>query len=310
MEEKLKQEYYRLINQYRRTRSNVIKDEIIGSLEGIYDTCKNYGIYVPEISSFIIGYKGPTSIWFEYNSDSFKFISNLNDAISKKLMKQNYEAYKINKKVNGEKYGLIVSKYLKQYKRELYDLYFKMEKENRFFEIIKGYDNTDSDFFTIPYFHENSNIVVIDSYTTLSNYFGMVHELAHVHYNESYRYYGKIAPFDIYNNLIEVYPIYSELLLGEYLKTIKLTDKNYAYGLAKNQLIYPNNSLLEDYDPHFMGNVLALNFYDMYLEDKEKAEYNFEQFLRNYEGNDLETNINSYGLNKEKILSLKAIERD
>lgn len=311
MKEKLKTEFYRLINQYRHTKSNVLKDNIIGTLEGIYDTCKTYGIDVPEISELIIGYNGPKSIWFDFNQESFNFIKEISEKINNKLIKPNFLALnKINEKVDGEKYGKIIAGYLKEYKRDLYDLYIKMEKENRFFEIETGLDNNDSDYFTIPYLHENSNIVVIDSFTNLSNYFGIVHELAHVNYYEKYKFFGKPAKFDVYNNLVEVYPIYTELLLGEYLKTIKLTNKNYAYQLTKNQLMYPSDELLNDYDPHFMGNILALSFYDMYLEDKEKTEYNFEQFLRNYEGNDFETNLNSYGLNKEKILSLKAIERD
>lgn len=310
MEEKLKEEYYRLINQYRHTKSKVIKKNIVSSLEGIYDTCIEYGISIPKISNYIIGYNCDKTFWFECDDDSALFVNELCNKVLEKLQNQEYEVFnKINAKVNKEKYSNIIIEYLIDNKKELYDLYIKMEKENRFFYIETGYDNSDSDFFVIPYLHENKNLAVIDSYSTLSCYFGVIHELSHVHYNENYKYYGKIAKYDVFNNLTEVYPIYSELLFGEYLKKIKETDKNYAYLLAKNQLIYPDNNILEDYDIHFMGNVLALNFFDMYLEDKEKAEYNFEKFLKNNEGNDFNTNINSYGLSKEKILSLKAIER-
>lgn len=309
MKEKLIQEYYRLINSYRHTKSKAIKDDIIGALEGVYDTCIQYGIEVPEISNYIIGYEGSKSIWFYNNKSSANFIKKLNSEILKNIKPNYLISEKICTKVDREKYNKIIVDYLINNRKELYDLYIKMEKENRIFEIETGVDATDTEFFTIPYLHENSNIVVIDSYSTLLCYFGIVHELSHVHYTEKYKFYGKPAKFDVFNNLIEVYPIYSELLLGEYLKNIKVTDKNYAYLAAKNDLIYPNNKLLEDYDPHFMGGVLALSFFDMYLLDKEKAIYNFEQFLKNNEANDFKTNINSYGLNEEKILSLKAIER-
>lgn len=310
MKEKLKQEYHRLIKLYRRTRSKVVKEDIVGALEGVYDTCVEYGVSVPKISNYIIGYTGSKSIWYESNKESLNFVKTLGNKIFEKYLKPNYEALNIlNQKVNGNKYGKIVVDYLKNQKKELYDLYIKMEKEKRFFEINTGQDSTDCDFFVISYLHEDKNIAVIDCYTTLSCYLGIIHELSHVDYIERHKFFGKPAEFDIFNNLSEVYPIYSELLLGEYLKNIKATKKNYAYELYKNQLIYPDNDVIQDYDHHFMGDVLALNFFDMYLKDKEKTEYNFEQFLRNYEANDFKTNINSYGLSEEKILSLKAIER-
>ena len=313
MEEKLIHEYYRLINIYRHTKSKVTKESIKQTLRGIYYICGEYGIKIPKVSNYIIGYDESTDQLYDFDTDSLDYIKKLADKIVIKLGVADYETYKIydviNAKVNKDKYDKIIIDYLKQYRPNLYDLYMKMLKENRIFEIETGYDSADCNFFTIPFSHDNSSIAVVDCYATLSYYFGIVHELSHVDCDENNKYYGKLAQADLANNLDEVYPIYNEIILGEYFKTNKLTDKNYAFELAKNQLIYNDNSLLDDFDIHFMGNVLAISFYEMYLENKEKAEYNIKEFLKKYKGNDFKTNLNSFGLNEHKILSLKAIER-
>ena len=311
MEKKLISEFYRLINLYRHTKSSVIKKEIYTTLTGIYYVCQEYGIKLPDISNYILGKGIISDEYFEMDNTSLEFINKLFDIIDQKLILPNYEAYnKMNIKVNKDKYDKIIIEYLKNNKKELYNLYIQMIRENRTFEIKTGFDTSDTNFLTIPYSHERASIIIIDSYPTLSCYYGIIHELAHTHYEEKYKYYGKQAKYDLANDLVEVYPIYSELLLGEYLKQIKITDKNYIFEFTKNQLSVFSKVKLDNYDIHFMGNVLALSFFDMYMEDKEKTEYNFEQFLRNYEGNDFKTNINSFGLSEEKILSLKVLERE
>ncbi len=310
MEEKLKNEYFKLLNLYKYTSSKPIREQIYSSLLGIRDTCEEYGINIPKISDILL-VDDQISEFAEMDETSYDFIKNLSDEINKKILFQDYNVYnRVNSKLNRKKYDLITSYYLYYNKKVLYDLYFKMMDENRFFEINTGFDENDFNFFTIPYSHKDGDIIVIDGYTSLSFYTALIHELAHVDFDENYKFYGKYSHDDVANNLIEVYPIYNELLYGEYLRECKYFDKNYAYLLSKNQLVYNDESVLDNYDIHFMGNVLALNFFDMYLKDKEKANYNINEFLKNYRGNDFKTNINSYGLNEEKILSLKAIERD
>jgi len=311
MEKKLVNEYNRLINLYKYTSSKPLKDKILHTLQGIYEMCDEYGINVPSLSYYIIDYKKidkSNEIPFS-SSESDIFVDKLRKRVLQKINKKNKLILrKMVEKVNRDTYSKITIEYLKENRKELYDLYINMRKENRIFGIEAGIDYADCDFTTIPYRHEDKNIIIIDSYPTLLCYLAIPHELSHVLYAEKYKFYGKPAKYDAFNDLKEVYPIYEELKMGEYLKKIDLIDKNYAIESSKNEIRQASKKIFVYKDPHFLGRILALNFFDMYKEDKEIADYNMEQFLRNYEGNDLKTNINSFGLSEEKILSLKAIE--
>ena len=311
MEKKLVNEYNRLINLYKYTSSKPLKNKILSTLQGIYEICDEYGINVPSLSYYIIGYKKISKInEIPYSTtESDMFVDKLRKRVLQKINKKNKQVLlKMIEKVNRDKYSRITAEYLKENRKELYDLYIKMRKENRIFGIEEGIDYADCDFTTIPYLHEDKNIIIIDSYPTLLCYLAIPHELSHVLYVEKYKFSGKPAEYDAFNDLSEVYPIYEELKMGEYLKKIAIIDKNYAVESSKNEIVQASKKIFIYKDPHFLGRILALNFFDMYKEDEEKAEYNMEKFLRNYEGNDLKTNINSFGLSEEKILSLKAIE--
>lgn len=231
MEKKLINEYNRLINSYKYTSSKPLKNEILYTLQGIYEMCDEYGIDVPSLSYYIIGYEKKSKIKvIPFSSpESDIFVDKLRKRVLQRINKNNKKVFeKLISKVNRDKYNKIVAEYLKQNRKELYDLYIKMRYENRVFEIEEGIDFADCDFTTILYSHEPKNIAIIDSYPTLLCYLGVIHELSHVYYAEKYKFYGKPVKYDAFNDLSEVYPIYEELKIGEHFKKINLTDKNYA----------------------------------------------------------------------------------
>ena len=311
MEEQLLEEYLKLINIYKTNSSKAIRYDALYSLHAFEEVFNMYGIEYKKPSSYV---SVPDHDIFEkYTYGDFEsrmYVNELIRRVNSKIPYLDYRIFnKIYEKVNKKQYDKILSEYLSSKNQDLYNLYLKLQKEKRFFSINKVLDQYDSNYLTIPVSFNNSSIIILDGSVNLSHYFATVHELSHIHYNEHYKYYGQKPLYDMFNDMSEVYPTLSELIFGDYLKKSKITDINYCFELTKNLLIDYDEIQEAEYDIHFMGSIIALYFFEMYKDSPEQFKVNFEEFLRNNEGNDFKTNINSFGLNEKKILTLKVLDR-
>lgn len=174
-----------------------------------------------------------------------------------------------------------------------------------------------------------SPYIIISPLSNIFDVVTLIHEMGHVyHYQKLQRIKYKRMYNTIYNNQLEVYSHYLELLSYDYLSSsFNSTDVlKLKRGMIKNLIQFymlleinlmefdkvhyiDNYSEYSEYYKYARGILLAFEFYDMYLSDKEKAEYNMEQFLDESGKYDFLTMINKYGLNREHLESGKSIKK-
>ena len=157
----------------------------------------------------------------------------------------------------------------------------------------------------------------------------LIHEIGHVYQyqkQEQHRYNQVYK--SIYNNQLEVYSHYLELLSydsfldnfekKDILNLKRLMVKNFIENYINLELylnVFDKENYYENYDEYSSdysyarGMLLAFEFYHMYIKDKEKAEYNIDRFITESGKYDFLTTINKYDLNREHLESGIAIKK-
>ena len=209
----------------------------------------------------------------------------------------------------------LVADFFKQYDEDIYNKYLKMLSSPR---IIKKEINDNAVGFC------NNPNHVVDSYIIMSPFENIVdvqtlaHEFIHVYFNNDLKYYS-LKDYKNYfvNNNYEVYSIFIELLVLDYLREIRMpkNDIDNALKIHNYELIgvlkeyndiTVENFSINDYrkaELYSYGYVLAYHFYDQYLKDKEKAKYNIKEFMKNLTKHDKVYLLNHYGLNQNDVIN-------
>ena len=211
----------------------------------------------------------------------------------------------------------LVSDFLKYYDKKIYNHFVKLFNEDRIMAVSIC---EDAEGFCIP---QN---FLIDSYISYNqkNYIldvsTLCHEIIHSYVKEHVRYNNyKNFKYEFINNMDEVYSLFIELALFDYLEKIKF-DANDIYlarkandieviselELFKKSLNNFSTISAGEYkmnEANSYGHVLAYHFYDNYLNDKERAKSNIFDFMIDCESKNRDYLFNNYGLNQEYILN-------
>ena len=126
---------------------------------------------------------------------------------------------------------------------------------------------------------------------------------------EEYNYFS--------NNFLEVYSIFSELLLYDYLKEINYQNydlqnyyKYFVSCLCRNLQDYKDSNYKNANSQRYSyGYILAYHFYDQYKKDKNKTKENILYFMLESKSHNIDYMLNNYGLSKEKMFNPQRIEQ-
>ena len=217
--------------------------------------------------------------------------------------------------------------FLNNYNPSLSNQLSSMLKEERI--IIKKSDGRIENGCTVCSITKFSPYIIIYSLHNIVDTVTLIHEMGHVYHFQKIEQLRNKQYFNIvYNNQLEVYSHYLELLSYDYFSgkinkidilnlkrtLIKTLIEFYAYlEIGLTQLNIKNYK--ENYEDYFKdynygrGILIALEFYDMYQNDKEKADYNIEKYISETGKYDFLTTIDKYGLNREHIESCEAVKK-
>ena len=222
------------------------------------------------------------------------------------------------KAVSIEDSIMLCEEFLKYYDKDIYELYNKLNDEGRYFlaklEGARGITLCGNKVAK-PY--------VLLSVDTCANQFieqifVLVHETIHAYIASIQGNLKKAESFRLYaNNLEEVYSLFSELAVAEYLEGIGFNKRDVkAYRLAHlSDLIgYLKDFKKSHYldvieDAYSYGHVLAYHFYDQYLKNKDLAKKNVTNFMIDSAYYNKRYMLNNYGLDERDILSPEIIEK-
>ena len=209
--------------------------------------------------------------------------------------------------------------FLNSYKPSLSNLLKNMLNENRV--IVMNNGNQLETGLTVCSTTKFSPYIIIYLFKNIIDPVTLIHEMGHVYHFQKIEQlrnnqYYKI----IYNNQLEVYSHYLELLSYDYfsktynerdiLNIKRLMIKTFVEFYKSLELNLENFNLetyMNYYDDFYKdyaygrGMLLAFEFYDMYQNDKEKAEYNIERFISENGKHDFYTTLGKYDLNRERI---------
>lgn len=303
----------KLIFLLKGSKSYSTNYELISILDGLYELCDNLGISYPHYSDFTsktISYVKETT-----NLDEVKYLKRLFNNINNLKYDLNVD-FEIFKKRNNEIEQQLISEFLKNNNMDAYLIYNNLKSQNRiiYIERMEEYDDIDGFTISSPFNH----IIISFCDVSLEKESSTIHEIFHVYdkikYNHDSQFNLKRTST---NDFTEVMPIFYELLYSDYLCDKKIIHSNLYLKMLLNSIYIEvednlsalNNNFYDSIIAHYFGSILALEFYDQYIENKEKALNNLDAFEKNYAYQSYDEIINSYGLNKNKILNLSTIKK-
>ena len=233
---------------------------------------------------------------------------------------------KFKEKISIDDSIIIASKFLKKYDKDIYDYFENFIINGKFFivdNIFEGYGySTFSDELLEPYIilSRKENIFYI---TTL------IHEIIHVYLSEKEKYMTMDESKRQYvNGICEVYPVFIEFLVLDYLyknnlflKDINSYKKDIYSGLmeylkALYVMIDPYDLDFNSYEEvkffneskeYSYGYLFAYHFYDQYKKNKTMAKDNITNFMLDSKNKEFRQLINNYGLNEDKLSDYKVL---
>jgi len=328
IEQMVRSDILNIVRRMKRCHSKSMYDKLISDLEKLYELANIIqldNILNVDNYSYKTFSKDYTEI--ERNQKNF-YTSNydFNDELT-----DNY-IYILNNYPNQQfKYCLtemsieesqeLVAEFLNKFDKKIFESFKKCVKNNKFIYLSsKEYDFVNDgltfygNYFT-PY-------VLVEDYGSIFTAVNSIHEVGHIYdfnnSNECRR-----------NYLCEIYSHFLELVFGDYLVENKIDFQNvkyeYLYKLEKNikdlsnllkEDIITNLDFRQKYNQIYSileytyGMVLALEFYNIYLQDKELAMYQINDLSKNK--NDFSNPfdiIEKYNFNKEEIIEGKVLEK-
>lgn len=304
----------KLIYEIKRCKSKSMYNILVMELEKLYYICdilcisdypnlesysvKNYAIDDSEARK-LNEYLNNN---YEYYLEFSKNVNNIDT-----YYYDNGSLYVINDTYNIDKNINMLFEFLNEYNKDMYNLLKKIIDAgklvvNRNSDIYKNIsniyklsDNIEVQAFTIyttkidiPY------ICINDDFLITSSIF-LAHELGHCYENMLTRFYSKKTNMKI-NHFNEVYSHYTEFIYMDFLiknricpKDVKNVKEGLNFELVCELMElndYLSNFRTKDYFEvlsnleYAFGITLAYHFYDQYLKDPEKADYNIKQFMQ------------------------------
>lgn len=251
----------------------------------------------------------------EFNSE---LVDNYNGLINGSIDNDfRYDILRMNYKESQN----LVAEFLEKLDKNIFNVFKECVTNNRFIYL----ESNETDImnagltFAGNYFKP---YVLIEDYDSIFTAVTSVHETGHI-----YDFSNSIP--NKYNYVEEIYSHFLELVFCDYLSNDKINIKNIKYSFVEDleENIKELESLLQenivsnlDFRQNYTriysiieytyGMILALEFYDIYLQDKELGMYEINDFSKTK--NDFNTPLDvmkKYGIDKEEVLKGKVLEK-
>lgn len=215
----------------------------------------------------------------------------------------------------------LVAEFLLKFDKEIYEAFKKCVMNNKFIYINSEEYDFDNDGLTF-YGNYFKPYVLIDDQNSIFTAVTSVHEVGHIYDLNNLKERK-------YNYLGEIYSHFMELAFGDYLINNKIDYKNVKYeylDVLEESITDLSNLLKEDINTNLdfrqnysriyyaleytYGMILALEFYDIYLQDKELGMYKINNFskTKNEYNNPFDV-IEKFKFNKDEILEGKILQK-
>lgn len=263
----------------------------------------------------------------DFYNKNYEFNSELTDNyiyILKKYTEKNFR-YNVTKLDYKDSQDL-VAEFLLNFDKNIYNSFKKCVENYRFIYLDSiGFDpaieNLNSEGITF-YGKNFKPYVLIQDFNSIFTSLVSVHEIGHIYDFDNLKRNKN-------NYLAEIYSHFLELVFGDYLKENRIDLKNVKYNYLDNleEIITDLSNLLEEdiitnldfkqkYNQIYYiieyayGMILALEFYDIYLKDKELGKYTINEFSKNKNNfkNPMDL-IEKFDFDKEKILEGETLKK-
>lgn len=171
-------------------------------------------------------------------------------------------------------------------------------------------------------------IILLNSHNIM-DVSSLIHEVGHVyHYEKIQRTKYQNHYTNLYNNILETYPHYLELISYDYFQDkfnkedilklrktmIKILLTNWYYIELLLDEFNKENFNINYYNyseklRYGLSILVAFEYYDMYLKDKEKANYYMEKYLNESGNYEFLTLIEKCGLKKEQLENAESVKK-
>ena len=287
-----------LVYKIKKCHSKSLYDKLISDLSMLYDLANilqldnvldvdNYSY-----KTFLTDYTEREKNQKNFYNENYEFNGELTDNYIYLLNKYTIQNFNYNvTKMNIKESQTLVAEFLNKLDKKIYKSFKNCVKNNKFIYI----SSKECDFFNDGLtFYGNyfKPYVLIDDKKSIFTALTSVHEAGHIYDFDNLKEYK-------FNYLGEIYSHFLELVFGDYLIDNKIDCKNVKYEYLNNlketvtdlynllnEDIITNLDFKQKYNQIYYnleytyGMVLALEFYNIYLQDKELGMYKINEFSK------------------------------
>lgn len=331
VEKMIKNDIMNTIINIKGCHSKSMYDKYLSDLSKLYDLAYTLNIdNVPDVNNYT---------YVKYNYDENKLIkkmknSYINNFDFNNQLVNNYKIVINDNLDRNFEYDLDflnykesqnqVEEFLNKFDKKMLITFRKIVKNNHVLYVDNRYDEYPMESDALTYYgYSFEPYVLIDDYNSILTSHALVHEIAHVHDYNNLIYKSQ-------NYTIEIYSYFMELVFMNYLKNDKKNYRNIFYQYIDNleesiddltNILKINMNSNKKYKENYgsiyyhleytYGMILALKFYDEYLQDKEKGIYLINKYSYNKNDyNDYMDLINKFNFDKDELLEGKILKKE
>ena len=317
-----------IINRIKKCHSKSMYNKLISDLSKLYEIANTLKLdNILDVDNYAYktysrNYRKIEKNQKKFYLENYDFHSELTDNyiyILNKYPNQNYRY--IVDEMSIEESQNLAANFLKEYNYKIYETFKNCVMNNKFIYL----DKKEYDFYNegeTYYGNYFNTYVLIENQESIFTALTSIHEVGHIYDFDNLMETN-------YNYLTEIYSHYLELIFGNYLKNKNIDCTNVKYNYLDNleetvtdlsNLLKENITSKLDFDIKYnqifyileytYGMILALEFYDLYLSDKELANYKINEFSKNK--NDFKNPIDlieKFNFDKEKILEGETLKK-
>ena len=328
IEQMVRSDILNIVRRMKRCHSKSMYDKLISDLEKLYELANilqfddilnvdnySYKTFSKDYTKIVKKQKKFYNENYEFNyelTDNYLYILN-------KYPNQKFNYYVT--EMNIKESQTLVAEFLNKFDKKIYESFKNCVMNNRFIYI----NSDECDFFDdglTLYGNYFTPYVLIDDQRSIFTAVTSIHEAGHIYDFDNLNERK-------YNYLSEIYSHFLELVFGDYLAENKIDCQNVKYEYLDNleeNIIDLSNLLKEniitnlDFRQKYSqinsiveytyGMILALEFHNIYLQDKELGMYKINNFskTKNEYNNPFDV-IEKFKFNKDEILEGKILQK-
>lgn len=328
IEEMVRSDILNLVYKIKKCHSKSMYNKLLTELIQLYNLANTLQLdNILDVDDYAFKYfpfkekqieKKQKNFYIENHQFNSELVDNYNSLI-KNSVDSNFR-YNI-LRMNYKESQRLVAEFLEKYDKQVFNVFKDCVTNNRFIYLESNEcDITNAGLtFAGNYFKP---YVLIEDYDSIFTAVTSVHETGHI-------YDINNSKPNKYNYIEEVYSHFLELIFCDYISNDKINVKNIKYSFVEdlestiNDLdkllkedIITNLDFRRRYSriysilEYTYGMILALEFYDIYLQDKELGMYKINDFSKNK--NDFNNPFDvmkKYKMEKEEVLKGKVLEK-